>query len=238
MNWFDSSIIHFLNQFAQKSWFFDNFVSDIGNNDLLKGGAIATILWWAWFRESETKDKDREIIITAIFMSIVALFFCRGLTLFLPFRDRPMWNTALHFRIPFGAPINILQDWSSFPSDHAVLFFALATSIWLLSRKLGLVACCHALLVVCFPRIYTGVHYPSDIFAGALLGVGFGLLPLNNRIRSVISARPMSWFERSPATFYPSFFLVTFLLGTNFDPLRGIYHSAWHVTTLALRHHI
>src|SRR5262249_27581032 len=124
MNAFDLSIIHYLNQFAGQSWFVDNLASNIVSNELLKGGVIASILWWAWFRASESKERDREFILTAVFTSTAALLTARTLATFLPFRERPIRNPALHFHVPMGTFEMTLQGWSSFPSDHAVLFFA------------------------------------------------------------------------------------------------------------------
>jgi undecaprenyl-diphosphatase len=59
---------------------------------------------------------------------------------------------------------------SSMPSNSAAAFFALAAAVWGFNRRAGTamlaVAAIHAFL-----RIYAGVHYPSDIIVGALIGV-------------------------------------------------------------------
>ncbi len=60
-----------------------------------------------------------------------------------------------------------------FASAHASTTFALAMSIWLLLRKwsplFGIAFLWSGL--VAYSRIYLGVHYPSDIFVGALVGM-------------------------------------------------------------------
>jgi hypothetical protein len=61
----------------------------------------------------------------------------------------------------------LLSGWSSFPSDHACLFFALATGLCLISPVIGGLALLHASLIVSLPRIYLGLHYPTDVLAGA-----------------------------------------------------------------------
>lgn len=59
---------------------------------------------------------------------------------------------------------------ASFPSGHAMSSFAAATTVFYLSKKLGLGALLLALLIS-FSRMYLYVHYPSDIVAGALIGI-------------------------------------------------------------------
>ena len=60
-----------------------------------------------------------------------------------------------------------------FISSHAANFFALVTSVALLlgKKKLRLVFMLIAIgLIICFSRIYLGVHYLSDLLVGALVG--------------------------------------------------------------------
>jgi undecaprenyl-diphosphatase len=57
-----------------------------------------------------------------------------------------------------------------FPSDHATGAFAIAFALVLRNRVVGIVALVLALLLS-FGRVALGVHYPSDVFAGAVLGL-------------------------------------------------------------------
>ncbi len=88
---------------------------------------------------------------------------------------------------------------TSFPSDHAVLAFALTTIIWHRSRALGLVAAAWSVAGICFPRLYFGFHWLSDLVAGAILGV----LPVVLMMRLPLPAATWRWAEaferRSPA---------------------------------------
>jgi undecaprenyl-diphosphatase len=63
----------------------------------------------------------------------------------------------------------------SFPSDHATAAFAIAVSIWLRNRKVGWLALAMA-IVLAIARVAVGVHYPSDVLAGALIGTACALL--------------------------------------------------------------
>lgn len=57
----------------------------------------------------------------------------------------------------------------SFASDHALLSMALAVSVLLVDRRVGVVALVVAVFTG-FARLYVGVHYPTDVLAGFALG--------------------------------------------------------------------
>lgn len=87
-------------------------------------------------------------------------------------RPRPVLDLVPHVRrLP-------RQPWTtSFPSGHAASAAAFATGAALESRSLGAAAGVLA-TGVAFSRVYTGVHYPGDVLAGAALGAGVAVLTL------------------------------------------------------------
>ena len=71
--------------------------------------------------------------------------------------------------------INASQNESdaSFPSGHTSTAFSMATSISFQNKKWYIVLPAYLwATTVGYSRLYLGVHYPSDVFAGALIGVG------------------------------------------------------------------
>lgn len=63
------------------------------------------------------------------------------------------------------------KSWSM-PSSHAANWFAAAMILFIYYRK-SLWFMLPGALLVAFSRVYNGVHYPSDVLAGAILGAGY-----------------------------------------------------------------
>lgn len=86
-----------------------------------------------------------------------------------------------------------------FVSAHAANTFAIATftSLFFRNRKYSLFIFPWA-IIISYSRIYLGVHYPGDVFCGALLGiiVGIGIFKLLNYAESRLS--PVNLFARNP----------------------------------------
>lgn len=70
--------------------------------------------------------------------------------------------------------IDRLSDFS-FPSGHTLSSFEGATVLMIRDKRFGVPA---IVLAVCIAlsRLYLYVHYPTDVLAGAILGIGFGFL--------------------------------------------------------------
>ncbi len=82
---------------------------------------------------------------------------------------------ALPFVLGLGSPLIQHAANNGFPSDHASVSFGVAVSLLLSGSRLGPYAITLAVLVG-FARIFVGVHFPSDVLAGACLGTVVALL--------------------------------------------------------------
>ena len=62
----------------------------------------------------------------------------------------------------------------SFPSGHSLSGFIAAVILLRYDRRFGIPALILAILLA-FSRLYLFLHFPSDVLAGILLGIGVGL---------------------------------------------------------------
>lgn len=225
----DEPVIRFLNQFAQLDPAFDRLVVDIADSALLKGGVFMTYFWWLWFKNDARSPARRIEIVVALAGALLAVAISRILQRLLPYHERLLHAAGADFVVPVGVDPNTLSTWSSFPSDHAALFFALATAIWYQSRAFGYLAAAWTALVICLPRIYLGYHYPSDIYAGAALGIliMMGTLRWGNSARW--PARIVDWSRGHQTAFYALAFLGTYEITVLFYDLRALGEDSFHI---------
>jgi len=90
---------------------------------------------------------------------------------------------------------------NSMPSAHAANWFAATMVCWFFYRRSWQFMLPLAALVA-FSRVYNGVHYPSDVLAGAILGAGYavaGVLGLNSFWRAVGRRWFPLWWEKLPS---------------------------------------
>lgn len=200
------------------------FLLLISSNDILKGVFVVALFWAMWFsRKASSTTRNQIAAVAAI--SIVAIALGRLLALSMPFRVRPRFETAIPDN-PFpplsGTPADFFTEWSSMPSDHALLYFALATGLFLISRLVGAIALLHALLVISLPRVCLWLHYPSDIFAGAVIGVVLTLILFRPAVFLAERIGIARMFDHQPAIMYPLMFFASFQIASNFESLRQL----------------
>ncbi|WP_314244652.1 bifunctional phosphatase PAP2/diacylglycerol kinase family protein [Streptomyces sp. DSM 40907] len=99
--------------------------------------------------------------------------------------------------VPLTRQLATQPQTTSFPSGHSASAFAFATGVALASPGWGAVLAPVAASVA-FSRVYTGVHYPSDVLVGASLGVAAGFV-VRRLARDAQEARVVPGDERTAA---------------------------------------
>ncbi len=151
-----------------------------------------------------TNTKNFYLLFLAIFLGmllfgnyktrITAVSLCVGITLSDLFSSKLLKHIFNRPR-PFEVLENVIKmvpsAGPSFPSSHAMNSFTVATMLFLFFKKsskakkniieilksywVGIIAYLFATLSA-ISRVYVGVHYPSDIICGAVLGIFLGYM--------------------------------------------------------------
>lgn len=223
----DDQVLLWLNQFMFRWPFLDRTAEWLLNAKLIKFGPLVMAVCWLWFEVNPKQALNRKLLVEAVVISFAAVVAARVLALTLPFRDRPAVSPNLHFIVPFDVG---LRTWSSFPSDHAVIAFALAASLFRVSPRIGIWACFHAIVFICLPRLYFGLHYLSDLIGGALIGITLVFAASQfQRGRLAITTSIMECEHTYPAMFYTIGFLVLYEITELFGSFRALALHIFHV---------
>ncbi|MCX6721546.1 MAG: phosphatase PAP2 family protein [Candidatus Staskawiczbacteria bacterium] len=107
------------------------------------------------------------MVLEAVVAAVITKFILADFIRWLWFRPRPF--VALNF-VPL---INQSAKEASFPSGHASFYFALSTIVYCYNKKAGTFFYIASFLIV-IARVFTGVHWPLDVLAGAILGILMG----------------------------------------------------------------
>ncbi len=107
---------------------------------------------------------------TAAIAAVIARYGVKSLLVTFIHRARPFVSLReVHTLIP----ADMSERLQSFPSGHAVFFFALAMAVYMNNKRWGYIFFAGALLMG-IARVAAGIHWPGDILGGALLGVSVG----------------------------------------------------------------
>lgn len=113
--------------------------------------------------------KYLRMAIAAFVAAVFSRFVVAEIIRFILPRSRPFVENKVNVILQHSA------SESSFPSGHASFFFALAVVAYFYNKKLGIFLFISAFLIS-ISRVFGGIHWPSDILAGAIVGIFSGWL--------------------------------------------------------------
>ncbi|MDP6142245.1 MAG: phosphatase PAP2 family protein [Dehalococcoidales bacterium] len=174
----DERLFLWINGFAGKLPLLDEFLKGIANDYFfIVSSCLVLLALWFGTREIHQREKNQKAIIGASLSLGIATGIV-GIFNFFYFHPRPFIElpTNLLFYQPIDSPLlpNFPTD-SSFPSHSTAIVFAIAIAILLADKKAGIILLFLA-SILGFSRIYVGIHYPSDILAGAAIGAATAFL--------------------------------------------------------------
>ena len=164
----DKNILIFINQTLSFS-FFDLIMPAITNEHNWTIPILSLILYMLLF----DKIKGRIVLTILIITLGINDYFCASILKPYFSRLRPSHELLeyINLLVPKGG------KWS-FPSNHASNMFALATTLGYFYPKtknsLYFLA-----IIVCFSRVYVGVHYPFDVLIGGIVGYSISWIIIN-----------------------------------------------------------
>jgi undecaprenyl-diphosphatase len=226
---FDATIVQAVNGELGVVHRFDEALYVLNGNPLAKGIPFMGAIWWLDARERRASGGSSSNTISflarALAGLLVALILARWLQNHGPFHARPLSDQALGLKRFIADDYNYFRKWNSFPSDHAVQFFAMSYAIATRKVWAGLCAFAWTLLIILLPRLYFGYHYPSDIITGAVLVVAVMAIALQVPAPAFLLKFTRWIDERFYGFRQAALFVVSAEVAMNFENIRDILHA-------------
>jgi len=108
-----------------------------------------------------------KMVFQSIVSAVLARFVVVELIRWIWEKPRPFIHNHVNLLVTHNAP--------AFPSGHAAFFFAISTIVYFYNKRAGILFFLAGFLI-CLARIFIGIHWPSDILAGAVVGILSGWL--------------------------------------------------------------
>jgi undecaprenyl-diphosphatase len=167
MNSFDLTVYHMLNHLATPSHPILNTVMKFFAQDALEIYAILFVI--AWFTLPKQDTKSRHALVVSGCAGILALLI-NVIIGHIWYRPRPF------VALPKGTFNQIIPHSvdASFPSDHTSGSFGFASASW--GKNVAWVRYSFTIIAILtmISRVYCGVHYPTDVIGGLVVGVFAG----------------------------------------------------------------
>jgi membrane-associated phospholipid phosphatase len=196
-----------------------SFIGFISSSRLLTATIFIAVYWYFWFDTgSRDRAEARRVVLAGIVAGVLAVMLARLLASVLPYHMRPLVDPPPGFRLP--ANIGDYEAWNSFPSDNAAFVFAMSLVLYRFAPRVAVALTAYGFAVVCVPRITLGIHYPSDILVGAIIGIIVAWI-----CERYVRGKAVDWLfgfsQRHAGWFYCLAFVVTLELAEKFDDVRS-----------------
>lgn len=227
----DIYLVKFFNQFCGKSVFLDTLALLFLSVDALRTAILVALTVGIWHYGKITNDSSAQKRVLSILLSaIITLGIIEILNAVI---DSP--RPLVTYENSFNSPIivNDTQElWKSgwvrnpkhgsCPSDTVALLSTMAIGLFLWNKTLGLIAILFVFTAGMLPRLYFGLHYPSDMIIGFVVAL-FSSLTID-KIKSLdkVYKKIFNIEKKFPYAFGVIGFYLAYIIADKFILLRKL----------------
>lgn len=161
------------------------FVNHLGRGvidpftDLVCSVPLLVALWLVLIGLALRFDREggKRVALTVVAAVVIHFLISEALLKHLVLAELPMRVRPYLAHPDLITPVGHQFADSSFPSSHAASTAAIVTVFGHAYRRFA-VAGAIFVFVMCFSRVHNGMHYPTDVLTGSLLGMGYGALAI------------------------------------------------------------
>jgi membrane-associated phospholipid phosphatase len=157
----DGSWFTDVTEFARNTRWFNTPMVDYSSLGMVLFAAFIVAAWWI-ARRADTVTMSAALAVPVA--AVVAYLVNDGIK-WIVGEQRPCYQYPQAYLLEQCPPITD----TGFPSNHAAVVAAMAAALFLVNRRLAVLASAAA-AIMGFSRVYVGAHYPHDVFVGLLVG--------------------------------------------------------------------
>ena len=227
----DISSVLFFNQFCGKCVFLDTLALIFLSVDALRTAILVALVMGIWQYGKIKNDKKANKRVIAILFSIILTLGIVEILNAVIDSNRPIVTYEHLIKTPIITENTKLlwnEGWvrnpkhGSFPSDTVALLTTMATGLFLWNRLAGFIAVLFVLFAGILPRLYFGLHYPSDMLIGVIVSIASTLVIERIKLFDFLSDKILETEKHFPYLFGVIGFYLAYIIADKFILLRKL----------------
>lgn len=228
---FDLPIVLYFNQHCGKCIFLDTLALIFLSVDALRTAILVALVMGIWEYGKIKNDKNASKRVIAILFSIVLTLGIIEILNALINSPRPIVTYENLINSPTITE-NTKELWKdawarnakhgAFPSDTVALLATMAIGLFLWKRQIGSLAIFFVLVAGILPRLYFGLHYPSDMLIGVLISAFSTFIVEKVKLFRLLIEQILQIEKKFPYAFGFFGFYIAYIIADKFILLRKL----------------
>lgn len=227
----DIGIILFFNQYCGSSSFWDTLALVFLSVDALRTAVLVSLIVGLWEYGNVKKDSSSKKRVLYILFSIIVTLGIIEIMNAIIHSPRPIVTYESLIKAPIVSnDIEMLwnNSWvrnskhGSFPSDTVALLFTMAVGLFLWEKLIGSFAIAFVLITCVLPRLYFGLHYPSDMLVAMVISIFSSMLVEKTKFCKTLSDFLFKIEQKSPYIFGVIGFYLAYVIAEKFILIRKL----------------
>ena len=229
-NW-DLGPVLFFNNYCGKSLSLDTLQLIFLSIDAIRTAVLVALVIGIWeYGRVKNDIKSNKMVIAILFSIVLTLGIIEILNALI---DSP--RPIVTYESSINSPL-LTNDtkplwrngWvrnpkhGSFPSDTIALLATLAFGIFYWNKLIGTIAIIYVILTGIIPRLYFGLHYPSDILLGLLISLGSTITINKIRFFDKLTEKILDIYNRAPYISGVIAFYTAYIISEKFILIRKL----------------
>ncbi len=225
----DIATVLFFNKFCGKSQFWDTLALLFLSIDALRTAILVALTIGIWqYGKSKSDINSQRRVLYILFSIILTLGTIEILNALID-SPRPIvtLGNLIYNPITTSDTQSLWREgWvrnpkhGSFPSDTVALIATMATGLFLWNRFIGIGAFLFVLIAGVLPRLYFGLHYPSDMALGIIIAVFSSIVIEKVNLFKSLSKKILNIENKHSYLFGVLSFYLAYIIAEKFILLR------------------